>query len=474
MDIETIVTPGLGNATHLIATGDGEAVVVDPPRDAWRIAAVAHGRGWRITHVLETHVHNDYLSGALELRAAGGSEILAPARGGYAFAHRAMDEGDTLDAGAWRFTARATPGHTPEHLAWEVASLDAPDGPPIAVATGGSLLVGSAGRTDLLGPTATDELTAAQYRSLRALAALPPGVRILPTHGSGSFCAAGPVDRGRTTTIDVERRTNPLLAPMDETAFRATMLDGFGPYPTYYREMAPINRAGPAVLGSAPIPLALDAAGVRAALDGLGGVHIVDGRDRLAFAAGHLPGSLNIELDESFASYVGWLVPFGAPVVLVLPEPAAKAGAEAVAGLLRIGYDRVVGVLDGGVESWAASGGHLASYPTIASRRLAEELADDLAVDAAGVVLDVRDPLEWRDDGRISGARTISVGGLKDRLDELPREATITVVCKSGSRASIAASILDAAGFSVRLVASGGAPDVLAALPTARASETPS
>ena len=351
-----------------------------------------------------------------------------------------------------------------------MASLDSPDGPPLAVATGGSLLVGSAGRTDLLGPTATDELTAAQYVTLRALASLPPGVRILPTHGSGSFCAAGPADRGRTTTIDVERRTNPLLAPMDAAAFRATMLDGFGPYPTYYREMAPINRAGPAVLGAAPIPPELDPAGVQAALDGPGGVQVVDGRDRLAFAAGHLPGSLNIELDDSFASYVGWLVPFGAPVVLVLPEPAAESAVEAIAGLLRIGYDRVMGVLAGGVASWSASGGQLASYPTMASG----DLADDLAADAAGVVLDVRDPLEWRDDGRITGARTISVGGLTDRLDELPREATITVVCKAGSRASIAASVLDAAGFSVRLVARGGAPDVLAALPTARALETSS
>ena len=179
---------------------------------------------------------------------------------------------------------------------------------------------------------------------------------------------------------------------------------------------------------------------------------------------------MNIELDDSFASYVGWLVPFGAPVVLVLPEPAAESAVEAIAGLLRIGYDRVMGVLAGGVASWSASGGHLASYPTVASG----DLADDLAVDAAGVVLDVRDPLEWRDDGRIIGARTISVGVLTDRLDELPREATITVMCKAGSRASIAASVLDAAGFSVRLVARGGAPDVLAALPTARVSETAS
>ena len=464
MDIETLVTKGLGNATHLVANDAGEAVVVDPPRDAWRVEAAAAERGWRITHVLETHVHNDYLSGALELRASVGAEILAPARGRYAFAHRPLDDGDAVDVGGLRFVARATPGHTPEHLAWDIVPLAAVAAGPVAVANGGSLLVGSAGRTDLLGPAATDELTAAQYRTLRSLAALPPSVHLLPTHGSGSFCAAGPVARGRTTSVGEELAHNPLLVPMDSDSFRMTVLAGFGPYPTYYREMAPLNRAGPALLGSAPVPPMLDPAGVRQAV--AAGAVIVDARSREAFAAGHIDGSLGIELGDSFASYVGWLVPFGAPLVLILPEPVAEARADAVAGLLRVGYDRVVGVLDGGVDVWAADGGPMSSYPVVAARTVAEEVA----AGTAGRLLDVRDPNELRDDGRLDGALAIPLGELQGRLDEVRGPGPLTVLCKSGQRASMAAGLLEAAGIDVRLVARRGASEILAAVPAVRAS----
>ena len=352
MDVELILTPGLGNGAFLITAGR-DAVVVDPPRDAWRVMAAAEARGWRVTHVLETHVHNDYLSGALELRSAVGAEILAPARGRYAFAHRPMDDTDALEIDGLRLTARATPGHTPEHLAWEVRSDG--DTAPAAIATGGSLLVGSAGRTDLLGADQTDDLTRAQFHSLRALATLPDDVAILPTHGAGSFCSVGPADAARTTTIGRERRSNPLLGLADETAFRTALLDGLGPYPTYYAEMGPINRAGPGVVGRLALPPEIGPDAVRSAV--AGGAHIVDARSREAFAAGHVGGSLNIELGDSFASYVGWFVPFGAAVVLVLPEPVEDALVEATTHLFRIGYDRIVGVLAGGVMAWVDAGG---------------------------------------------------------------------------------------------------------------------
>jgi hydroxyacylglutathione hydrolase len=452
MDLEFVLTPGLGNASFLIGAGR-EAVVVDPPRDAWRVIAAAQARGWRITHAVETHVHNDYLSGALELRAALGSEIVAPARGRYAFAHRGMDDADTLELEAVRLTARATPGHTPEHLSWEISTDDQTS--PAAIATGGSLLVGSAGRTDLLGVEATAELTRAQFRSLRQLASLPDDVIVLPTHGAGSFCSVGPADAGRTTTIGRERAHNPLMAIDDEDTCRTALLDGLGPYPTYYAEMAPINRAGPVVVGHLPEATRIGPDAFRAAV--AGGARIVDGRSRTDFAAGHIPGSLSIELTESFASYVGWFVPFGSPIVLILPDPVDWSIPKAVAHLFRIGYDRIDGVLEGGVNAWVETGGELGSYAVTSGTATRDEVAGG----ARPLLLDVRYPNELRDDGRVPDAIELSIGDLQSRLDTLPRDAPITVMCKSGSRASIGASMLDAAGFDVRVMARGGAQDLV-------------
>jgi glyoxylase-like metal-dependent hydrolase (beta-lactamase superfamily II) len=187
MRYELFVTPGLGDNSYLLVSGD-EAAVIDPQRDAWRFLAVAEAQRLRVRYVLETHVHNDYVSGALEIRAAARAEIAAPARGRYEFPIRAVAEGDELHLGGLRLVAWETPGHTPEHLAWLVYEADQPD--PVAAFSGGSLIVGSAGRTDLLGADFTDELTRAQFRSLQRLAGLPRTVRLLPTHGAGSFCTA--------------------------------------------------------------------------------------------------------------------------------------------------------------------------------------------------------------------------------------------------------------------------------------------
>ena len=453
MDITTLEIRSLGNATHLVASADGDAVVIDPPRDAWHVDAAAAERGWRITHVVETHVHNDYLTGALELRAAHGSEVLAPARGGYDFPHRPVDDGDVLIVGDIHLRARATPGHTPEHLAWDIRSTDAADDAPIAVATGGSLLAATAGRTDLLGPLATDGLTRSQFHSLRELAALPPDVRLLPTHGAGSFCGAGTAGRERTSTVGREVADNPWLRVVDEGLFVRDMLASFGSYPTYYAEMAPRNRLGPPVLGARPRPARLDPAGlVRAMADG---VVVVDARVRQGFAAAHVPGSWNIELGDTFASYVGWHFPVDTRIALILPNPADTAEVEAVDQLVRIGVDHLVGVLDGGIEAWVEGGGEVGSYPVVTGR-------DAASGDPAGhgVVLDVRDREEWSRDGTLGGAIRIPHGELAARLGELPRDEPITVACKSGARASIAASILDANQFDVRLVAVGGVADL--------------
>jgi glyoxylase-like metal-dependent hydrolase (beta-lactamase superfamily II)/rhodanese-related sulfurtransferase len=480
MELDLFVTRGLGDTSYLLASGR-EAVLVDPQRDAWRFVEAAEKRGVRIVRVVETHVHNDYLSGALEVRAATGAEIVAPARGGYEFAHRPADEGDSVELGGYRLTAMATPGHTPEHLAWIVTALDGPAGgaasahgdggngsgaasraasspAPLAAFTGGSLLVGSVGRTDLMGPALSAALTLDQQRSLQRLAELPDEVRILPTHGAGSFCSAGPVARGQTTTVGDERLGNATFAEIDDepAAFRERLLGGLGRVPAYYAHMAALNRQGPRILGAYREPPELDPAAFAAKISA--GTAIVDGRGRRSFAAGHLPGSINIELDDSFAAYVGWLVPFAAPVLLVLPEPLRETAEEATTQLLRIGYERVQGTLAGGVEAWQADDRELSSYEVTTMAEFNAEAAGAQGAGPSGeTVLDVRQPIEWQDDGAIPGAQRIFVADLPARLAEIPAGERITVLCRSGARAAIAASLLDAAGRDVRLVARGGA-----------------
>lgn len=211
-------------------------MTIDPQRDAWRFLAAAEARRLRVRYVLETHVHNDYVSGALEIRAAAGAEITAPARGAYEFSHRAMAEGEEVRIGALRIVAWETPGHTPEHLAWLVYEANGPD--PVAAFSGGSLIVGSAGRTDLLGAELTDRLTRAQFRSLRRLAGLPRAVQLLPTHGAGSFCTASVPSMERTTTIGAEIDTNAARAARDEEVFAREQPTGLRAYPAYYAHMA--------------------------------------------------------------------------------------------------------------------------------------------------------------------------------------------------------------------------------------------
>lgn len=461
VELEVVVTPGLGDNSYLLAAG-GEAVVIDPQRDAGRFVALARLHGARITRVLETHVHNDYLSGAVELRAATGAEVVAPAAGGFRFEHRGVREGDEVVLDGLRLVAMETPGHTPEHLSYLLAGAEpgaggaggaVPD--PIAVFTGGSLMVGGAGRTDLVGPDRTDGLTRDQFRSLRRLASLPDHVAVYPTHGAGSFCGAGDAPKERTSTIGDERARNPAMGAPDEEAFVRRQLDGLLAYPTYYRHMAPINREGPRLLGEAPMPGPLSPDEVADRMRA--GAWLVDARWRVQFARAHVPGSVNVELDDSFGSYVGWVVPFGEPVVLVLPDPAQDALEEAVWQLLRVGYERVEGHLAGGVEAWRASGRPVASYPVAGL----EALCREHRAGRGPRMLDVRQATEWRQ-GAIPGSRRVFVGDVPEAASRLAGEGELWVMCATGHRASLASSLIDRAGGSVRLVDGTGVADFLA------------
>jgi hydroxyacylglutathione hydrolase len=455
MELEVMVTPGLGDNSYLVASGD-EGAVIDPQRDVERYLALAASRGVSVRHVLETHVHNDYVSGAVELRAATGAEVAAPAGGMYEFDHRPMAEGDEVRVGDVRLAALETPGHTPEHLAYLLygEGSDVPTG----VLTGGSLMVGGAGRTDLLGEELTAELTRAQYRTLRRLAALPDTVQVLPTHGAGSFCGAGPAPKERTSTMAEELTRNRALSASDEVSFVEQQLTRLLAYPHYYRHMAQINRAGPRLLADLPRPGPMTANDVAERAEG--GAWIVDGRPRRSFAEAHIPRSINVELRDDFASYVGWVIPFAAPLMLVLPEPEGEALEEASTQLHRIGYERLEGHLHGGVEAWLSSGRPVASYAVAGL----EEWCRASRAGEVAHVLDVRQQVEW-DRSHIPGSQHVFVGDLPDHLAEVPPDRKVWAACSTGHRASTAASLLDRAGVPVRLVEGTGVTEFLAQCP---------
>ena len=457
---ELFVTPGLGDNSYLLQSGE-EAVIIDPQRDAWRFLSEADSRKLRIRYVLETHVHNDYVSGALEIRNATRADIAAPAKGNYEFPHRGISEGDEIRIGSLRVVAIETPGHTPEHISWLVYE----DGvnQPVAVFSGGSLIVGSAGRTDLLGPKRTQELTHMQFQTIRRFAALPRSVTLLPTHGAGSFCAAGGVGKGRISTLADEIRSNPSLQHNDEQSFIKQQLEDLKSYPTYYSQIAAINRKGAEILGALPSPPAVATGDVSAHM--LGGGWVVDARDRSSFARAHIPGSINIELSDEFATYVGWLIPFGSPIVLLLPEPLQQSIEEALTQLIRIGYDNVKGYLAGGINAWQESGSKTGSYPI----GTLEDLCQDYNAGNRDLI-DVRQEEEW-DAGHAQGSIHAFVGDLNDKLKTLPSNREMWVACESGFRASIAASYLDRHGISVRLLADGGISDLLKECPAATAKK---
>jgi hydroxyacylglutathione hydrolase len=452
MDIQMFLTPGLGDATYLVAS-EGEAALIDPQRDAWRFIDAADRWGWRITHVLETHVHNDYVSGARQVHDATGAEIVAPASGGYRFPWRAAGEGSAIAIGDVCLVGMATPGHTPEHIAWQIVPGGADV--PAAILTGGSLLVGSAGRPDLLGPELLPTLAQDQFRSLQRLAALPGDVRILPTHGAGSFCVSGPVSTDRESTIATELATNPYLRVADENAFRQLVDSRLGRYPAYYDHMAEINRSGPALRDVVVAPPKLGPERLVQLVDA--GARVVDARDRRSFAQGHIPRSIHVEPTEQFGSWVGAVVPFNAPLVIVVDSTDATLVPELVIQLWRIGYEHVIGYVAGGMETWIEGGRREERHVTLTAGQLADELA--ASGDGRGI-LDVRQPTEWHE-GVIPGSRMIFVGDLPDSLSDLPRDRTWTVICRSGARASIAASVLLRAGHRVRVVTEGGVPDIL-------------
>ena len=450
MEIISIRTPSLGDATYIAIHGDN-AVIIDPQRDIGRFTDVLDDRGLTLTHVLETHMHNDYISGGRDLARVPWCRPGSPSRFGrgvclpggvpqrrprrnvrtddsaapYARAHTRAHE--LSAAHRWRGACRL---YRRQPARWR------------------------GGRSDLLGFEYARELSRLQFGSLQRLGLLPDATGVFPTHGEGSFCTAS--GAGRTTsTIGQEKAENPLYSFKDAEAFITDQLSSLVPYPRYYAHMGPTNKQNPtAVTITAPPELSAAETASQVA----SGTMVLDGRDRYSFASAHIAGSIGIELGDSYAPWTGWLLPYNAPLVLVLDDDADSVAAATE--LARIGFTDIRGVLRG-IDKWVEAGQPTSSYPNATHTDLMAQLpvkSGDLQV------LDVRDPLEWKA-GHIEGSHHRYVPYIADGLPgELDLSKPVWVVCQSGSRATIAAGLLEMQGAQPIVVAKGGVTDILSSL----------
>lgn len=441
---------GLGHLSTLVVDeAAGVAAVVDPRRDVDLYLVAAADQDLQITHVLETHLHNDYVSGGRELASLTGATHVIGAGAALGHEHRPIRDGEAFDVGSLRFVALDTPGHTPEHVSYELADTSRAD-EPVALLTGGSLLVGAVGRTDLLGAANAVPYAHAMYHSLHdVLLPHEDFVGVYPTHGAGSLCSTG-IASTPTSTIGFERRYDPLLRPMDVDAFARALLAGQPAFPRYFARMRPLNRAGPPLLGGVvPTIPALDLERVDRLL--ADGALLVDARQPEVHAAGRATGSWSIPAGPSFGTWLGWVVDPDRAVVLLVDDPAELDDLARQA--MRIGFDGLAGHVAGGFDAWLASGRPHASGGRLDVDTLARELAGDPS--DRPFVVDVRQASEF-EAGHVPGAWHIHAGSLAERLDELPRGRPIACICASGYRSSVAASMLRTRGFAdVRWVADG-------------------
>jgi len=434
-EIMPLFDEGLGNSSYLVALGDGRALVVDPRRDPTPYLEMAERLHLRIAFVVETHLHADFISGSREL-ATFGATVLAPAASHLATAYRGLEDGEEVNLGGLTLRAMATPGHTPEHLAYLL--LDGSK--PLALFSGGAVLPGGAARPDLIGPEQTEPLARDLYRSAhQRLSNLPGDLTVYPTHGAGSFCSAG-ADGGRTTTLGRERHESPLFTAVAEEAFVHWFLNGLGTYPPYFLRLRSVNQRGTRLYGVKRPELA------RLSIDEFrgqlaAGAILIDVRPLVDFARGHIPGALSIALRPAFASWLGWIVPAGRPLVFV--RAPSQDGRDLVEQCLKIGYENLVGELEGGMDAWRAAG---LPVSTIGIRQVNEE--------PQGAPLDVRQASEWAS-GHIPGAVHIELGSVMALSRAIPA-GPLTIYCGHGERAMTAASLLEGQGRAGLAVLDGG------------------
>jgi len=445
--VHALYDDALANTSYLVEVGDARAIAVDPPRDIDTHVNLAARLGLEIVATFDTHVHADYVSGATEL-AALGVEAVVPEGAAPKWRHRSVADDERVAIGDVALRAIATPGHTPEHLAYVLEV----DGRPHAIFSGGSLILGGAARTDLLGEARTDELARAQFHSLRRLATFPDDTALHPTHGAGSFCLASTTTTANPT-IGSERAANPLLAIEDEEHFVRELIDGFGTFPTYYCHLQALNESGPTPLARLAHPALLSAPDTAARM--ANGAWLIDARPVQEWATEHPAGAVSNELRPAFASWLGWIVPFGAPVVLLVDEDGRD---EATRLAYRIGYDDLA-FLDGGMDAWRGAGLPVESIEEVTPRDALERQH------RGATLLDVRQESELPT-LRLPGATHVELGDII--AGATPSGTELITFCGHGERSASAASLLERKGIRVVNLAGGTTAWVDAGLPVER------
>lgn len=441
---EQILTRELGDASYLIGDDSARvAAVVDPQVDVEQYLELARKRGLTIKYVVQTHIHEDFVSGVCALAAAtGGAQVCVSGHDApeYGFPHLAVHDGDVLELGAIRLTVKHTPGHTPEHISLLVAKAETKDA-PFAVLSGGSLLVETAGRTDLLGPERVEELTSAQFRTLyEFFRGLDEGVLLYPTHVHGSPCGAAIGDK-LCSTIGYEFGHNDLLQQPTEAKFRELALNNLPPKPRYYPRLKELNTSSPAAAAGKTVAPALPPAEFEKAIADTANV-LVDTRHMLAFGGGHIPGAFNIGAAGPLSIQAGWMLEPDRPILLVIESDSQLT--TVLHHFARTGFDRFTGYLAGGMSAWENAGYELESLPQLHVKELARRSAQAAEVS----VIDVRSPQEWAK-GHVPGARHIFLPDLPGQLETLDKTKPMAVYCDSGYRASIGASLLQSHGLEV-------------------------
>lgn len=426
----------IAHSSYLLA-GKSSCAVIDPQRDVDVYLDEARTKGVQITHILQTHLHADFVSGHMDLAKRTGAKIYIARSAQCTFDHVALSEGDSIELEDMLLQVLETPGHTPEHLSYVVIDKSRSDS-PIGVFTGDTLFVGDVGRPDLF-PDKAEELARKLYHSLHdKLLKLPDYVEVYPAHGAGSLCGRAMGAKWRTT-IGYERGFNPALQFRTEAAFVESLTQDMPPAPDHFGRCSDINRQGPALVADLPTMEELNPGEFKERM-GAADTALLDARGYHAFAGQHIPGVWHLDLDGNFPTFAGWVLPTDKDILLI--ADGFEEALEVNTWARRVGVDRIVGYLSGGMVAWAVAG-FRSSHIGLTS---AEGLHDMITGTNSVVLLDVRASLEF-EEAHIDGAINIPVADLRTRHQELNRDEKTVLVCSSGNRSTLGASILKQHGF---------------------------